>query len=779
MHSPVYYAITYYCTIFANYYAYTKLTTMNGIFKMPANAAVLLIVLIAVLATNGCKNNDPITPSAKTNFGDLKINPEFKFSTTKELDVNLEVISSNPQEPPHRFNIYNGNPEQGGKLIISGITDPYSSFQTNVKIPAYVTELYVTNQNVNNEIETVVVDATGNSINYSFDTGVYKSAGYKSVNTTYADPGCTNPTNATILTGSYSTKNIDNNTTYRVAENTTVTITTKADFKGGTLIVCGTLIIKEIKANNSGGDFVISSSGNVELEKGNVDKDLTNFINYGTIEIESQTTIKDFNLENHGIFIVDVVGNGADGINAQTEDFYNYGTMTIDGNFNNNDKSFNSGTLTIDGHFNTNGNNREFTNECKMIIGLNFNANGTFNNEDGAYVSVGQNTTFGGSSTINMGAQSLITTVSNLTINDKIVGPSASCARFDVGNNLSFGGGSDVSGYVDFCDATSGGSGDHQNGVLGTNVTFDCSCYVPTTSCNAGAGTPPVTDTDNDGCPDNQDDYPNDPLRCSNDYYPNETDFTSLAFEDLWTGYGDYDFNDLVMQTNYKIVKNYSSKIVEVYAQFHIAAVGAGLNNGFGVEFDVPANDVTSVTGIQKNGSAVTYKASDVEDGQTNAVVIVYDAINSHLGGSMINTEANGTTMEIETITVHILFTEAQSSIGTPPYNPFIFVGQNRGKEIHKIDDSPTDLANLSLFGQGHDDSDPNIGRYYVSSTNLPWAIEIPYNYEWPYEKVDILNAYLKFQNWAETSGDEDDDWYEVDNSTYRNQSNIYQTPAQ
>ncbi|MBL6944913.1 MAG: LruC domain-containing protein, partial [Bacteroidales bacterium] len=710
--------------------------------------------------------------SGKTEFTELQIDPNFKFSTTKELDVKLEIASTNPKEPTHKFGIYQGDPEKGGKLIISGITNPYLTFKTIIKIPSYVTELYITNQDINNVIETVVVDATGSSIYYTFTNGVYMSAGFKSTRTLFTDPGC-GTCDQTIPAGTYQQKELDAGITYCIAAGTTVTFTDKVKFKGGTLIVCGTLNLEEVDADGGGGDFIISSGGVLNLEDGDIDKDLTNFINFGTTAIDDDTKIKNFNFENQGT--LSIVGK----IDNETEDFYNDGTMTVSGNFTNKDVVYNTGFLSITGHFtNNNDGGCVFTNECSMTVSGNFTVSQTFNNNVYAYVDVSQNTIFTNDGIVNMGAESLISTV-NLTVDGDLNGPIQSCARIDISNDMFIDDDGVITGYMDLCDATPNQAGDITDGdaTVGPNVTFDCSCFVPTTSCNPGAGTPPIQDSDNDGCPDDQDAYPYDPNRCSNDYYPNETDFTSIAFEDLWTAYGDYDFNDLVMQTNYKIVKDAQNKVVEIYGQFHIAAVGAGLNNGFGVEFDVPTSAVSSVTGIEIDGTAVTYLASGIEDGPVSkAVLIVFDAINSYLGASSVNTYANGTTMVIDTITVHMEFTSHQTSIGTPPYNPFIFVGQERGKEIHKIDHAPTELVNAAYFGQQKDDSDPATGRYYVSATNLPWVIEIPTSFEWPYEKVDILTAYLKFQQWAESSGTDYPDWYE-DNAGYRDADSIYQSP--
>jgi len=59
------------------------------------------------------------------------------------------------------------------------------------------------------------------------------------------------------------------------------------------------------------------------------------------------------------------------------------------------------------------------------------------------------------------------------------------------------------------------------------------------------------------------------------------TGFGTLAFEDLWPGKGDYDFNDLVLDYKFEITTNSSNYINEVVGTFVIKAFGAGLENGF------------------------------------------------------------------------------------------------------------------------------------------------------------------------------------------------------
>ena len=285
------------------------------------------------------------------------------------------------------------------------------------------------------------------------------------------------------------------------------------------------------------------------------------------------------------------------------------------------------------------------------------------------------------------------------------------------------------------------------------------------------------TDTDGDGIPNNLDAYPTDPTRAFNSYYPNETDFGSFAFEDLWPGYGDYDFNDFVVNFNYQIVTNAQNNVVDVITKFQIMAAGASQNNGFGIVFDAPSSSVGSVTGCMKFGNAVQTDSKGFEIGHTNTTVIIpFDAINTIMEGGMVNTIPNGRYVQTTVSTVTTHFDTPQASIGTPPFNPFIFIDQERGYEVHLKDQPPTELVDPDYFDTYHDVSNPANGTYYVSETGLPWGIEVPVNFNYPVEKADILTAYLKFAAWAQSDGVDYDDWY-MDKSGYRNASNIYVIP--
>lgn len=265
----------------------------------------------------------------------------------------------------------------------------------------------------------------------------------------------------------------------------------------------------------------------------------------------------------------------------------------------------------------------------------------------------------------------------------------------------------------------------------------------------------------------------------------------TLAYEDLWPGKGDYDFNDLVIDYNFDVNKNNQEIVQSISASFEIRAFGASYHNGFG--FTLPnllPGDVISVSGHDvQNTTVFNLAGNGLENGQSRATVIVFDDARRIMpqttGGIGVNTELAYDYIEPVTITVDITFannaiTYSQLDIGS--FKPFIVVNTvingvpgERGLEIHLPNYAPTDLFDETYFGQFEDDSAPAEGRYFVTDTNLPWAINIAEGFDWVIEFQDITGAYLHFAEWAQSGGINYPDWYK-DKSGYRNHSLIYPT---
>lgn len=295
--------------------------------------------------------------------------------------------------------------------------------------------------------------------------------------------------------------------------------------------------------------------------------------------------------------------------------------------------------------------------------------------------------------------------------------------------------------------------------------------------------TGPVSDSDGDGVDDELDDYPNDSDRAFDVFYPNNEDFGTLAFEDLWPGKGDYDFNDLVIDYQFKQVLNGNNKMVEIFMDYQVRAIGASLTNGFGIEIPGTISaDIASVSGTNYTESYINLNTNGTEQSQENAVVILFDnafsMIDSPVGGFGVNVSPEAPYVEPVMRQLTILFENPVSiqQTGFAPFNPFLIVDKTRGREVHLPGKTPTSLHDESYFGQWFDDSNPTTGKYYQSASNLPWAIDLPVAFDYPIEKVEVTDAYLKFADWAESGGLLYPDWYEQE-SGYRNQSLIYAQP--
>ncbi len=308
------------------------------------------------------------------------------------------------------------------------------------------------------------------------------------------------------------------------------------------------------------------------------------------------------------------------------------------------------------------------------------------------------------------------------------------------------------------------------------NVVVDMGCYEYK---------PGIADEDGDGIEDGDDDYPEDADRAFKNHFP-AAGFGSLAYEDLWPGKGDFDFNDVVVDYRFETVTNAQNYVVEIFATFVAKATGAFYHNGFGFNLPTADNGLNSdltVSGYDHQEGYINLEGNGLEQGQSHPTIIAFDDIFNllpHPGmGLGVNTEEWAPFVPFDTITITIIPTQntyVANDFDLVNWNPFIIIDGERGREVHLKDYAPTDLADPSIFGTVEDDSEPGNGRYYVTANNLPWAINIPVTFDWPQEKKDISWAHLHFIEWAESLGTVYTDWYE-DIVGYRYEPAIYQVP--
>ena len=286
----------------------------------------------------------------------------------------------------------------------------------------------------------------------------------------------------------------------------------------------------------------------------------------------------------------------------------------------------------------------------------------------------------------------------------------------------------------------------------------------------------PPKDTDKDGVPDEQDAEPNNPLVAFYNYAPGLNKTNTLAFEDMWPLKGDYDMNDVVVDYSILEKLDAKNKITQIKFSLNVRALGGTFRNGFGFELPVSSNKVASVTGAQIKDTYIQRNANGTEAGQDKAVIIAFDNATTLIttpAGSYFNTDKAkpGIADFKYDITVDMATPVTRAELGTAPYNPFIIVNKERAREVHLAGYKPTKLANTALFKTGEDDTQGN--KYYQTKTNLPWAIHVSTSFKYPIEKAPINNAYLKFNNWAESGGTTFQDWY-MNKTSYTNPLKIY-----
>jgi len=273
-----------------------------------------------------------------------------------------------------------------------------------------------------------------------------------------------------------------------------------------------------------------------------------------------------------------------------------------------------------------------------------------------------------------------------------------------------------------------------------------------------------ITDTDGDGVPDNMDDYPNDPSRAFNNYSSTGAGST-VAFEDQWPKQGDYDMNDIVVAYKYNVITNAQNIVVQVIGYYSLMATGGTIGSGFGVQFPIPSASVSGLTG------------GTLEAGQTQAVVVLFTDM--RVQTQAWNTVPGAATLPPNTYTVSFNIANGPTlDVFGTDYNPFIFnygTGATPTRiEIHLPGKVPTTLADAGLFGTGDDNTNVAAGRYYLTKTGLPFAINIPAVFNYPIEGSDITITYLHFADWAQSGGASYADWYSNLAAGYRNNALIY-----
>lgn len=229
-----------------------------------------------------------------------------------------------------------------------------------------------------------------------------------------------------------------------------------------------------------------------------------------------------------------------------------------------------------------------------------------------------------------------------------------------------------------------------------------------------------VTDSDNDGVADENDELPDNP-----DFVSISAKSFTLAFEDLYPSKGDADFNDLVMAFDIEEFITPDNRVGKIVMTSQVLASGAGYNNQFGV----------AIMGksyiLIESAKAVLGSSWNAREGE------IYKA-----------TEAVQKTITFNPPLV-------RSELAPMPYDPFMIPNSVAGREVH-LPSVETTYTGTRLDTDG-----------------FPWAVIVPRDWAWPYERIKIQTAYPLFQGWYESQGQQNKDWY-----LHPAEGKVYPVPA-
>ena len=748
------------------------------------NLSGVLLLSIMIFFT-GCKKDfDPKPfPEVKSKMTDLTIPNGFDWKTTRSVALNIGIDLPGSPAAFHRITLYDKDPSSGGKALFSGAAKESVNLVATIAVPLALKNMYL-QLSSSGYVEQLVLVDVADELSYIFQPsgGKLKS----STGSTVTGPDCNSGCDQT-LSGSGS-QTISNGQTYCITSSYSGTI----NITRGTLKICGTFSgTVSMGSSTYACNLIVTGGGSANISSLTMGKKSTLYIYENSAAIMGAMTMTyDARVYNYGTFTVSGGGLGFNNIienegimtitgnlNMTTSAlFHNSGTLYVTGTYNYEKEVINSGFIEVNGNFNMCTQLSNVWNYCEVIVHGNLIATNCNFYMDQGYLKVDNLTELKSTAYLTLKNGSMINTGSYKQYQNVVGQGSASIIRITGSGNIYNS--KKVNGNIEMSTPTgtlaTGGQLNFINGATLVSLANSI-VYIPLTDCNPeGNATPPCPDSDGDGVTNCDDDYPNDPTRAFNNYTTG-----TAVWEDLWPAKGDYDMNDLVNYYSYNVVTNASNQVVDVIAKFYARAVGASLHNGFGFQFDnvLPAH-IGTVTGYDLTKGYVDLNANGTESNQAKAVIIVWDDAENVIhraGGSFFNTLPGSPAGTSDTITITIHFTTLLSTsvVGPPPFNPFLIKDGDREIEIHLPDYIPTSLVNPSYFGTVDDDTQPTAGKYYKTSTNLPWAINIPVGFDYPFEYIDITQAYNYFAAWAESGGLTHLDWY-FDLPGYRNEANIY-----
>ncbi len=248
----------------------------------------------------------------------------------------------------------------------------------------------------------------------------------------------------------------------------------------------------------------------------------------------------------------------------------------------------------------------------------------------------------------------------------------------------------------------------------------------------------------------------------------------TLLFEDLWPSYGDYDFNDFVVNYKVQLYMNNKNKVREMLIGIRVEAVGGSLPYDLYLQLlGVRGGEIDEIEYMGgANAPDARLRALNDANYVHDPALLKFENIRSNpnkpSGAAYVNTEEGYEMAETELVEAVFMVTFRNSidynDVAFRMFDFFIGRETDGGEraEIHLDGYKPTadGLSYYDRITAGH----PNIDGAsvpYRSNSGMTWALNIPASIRHAYEKGSFLEAYPDFAKWAQSGGQQAADWYE------------------
>lgn len=269
-------------------------------------------------------------------------------------------------------------------------------------------------------------------------------------------------------------------------------------------------------------------------------------------------------------------------------------------------------------------------------------------------------------------------------------------------------------------------------------------------------------------------------------HYPSGNGWATLAFEDNWPLVGDYDMNDLVVQYN---LSSYAvdNTLMRVKIEGKLMATGASYHNGFAFRLPGLLRSEVDTNRLSYKINGVTQSVSPLEAGRNEAIFIIADDLSDYVtpgeNCKYYRTEPGcGSNIQMTfVLEIPMAANKNKGEVANFPYDPFMFASQGHERsyvfgeapgrrfEIHLKNQAPTEAFQTNFFGRGDDASNAQNQEYFINANGMPWAINVPYEWDHPIEYMDIKFAYPDFHGFVSSSGESNLDWFTTEKSTVKN----------